>query len=347
MFDAPLLLFLVIGVALLFDFTNGAHDCANAVAPVVSTRVLSPRAAVIMAASLNLIGALLGEEVAHTLGSGVVRPEIIGSSRILVPGALTGAIVWNALTWRFGIPSSSSHALIGGLMGSAAALAGADAVNTGSVAEKVLLPLVLSPLSGFVVGFILMSVVNLLFRRVARSRAMRFFRKAQVLSCGFMALSHGLNDAQKTMGIIALALMIFGQEEVFRVPLWVKLACSLAMAAGTAVGGWSIVRTMGQKIFKLEPTHGFTAEMSAAAVIGGASLLGAPVSTTHTITACIFGVGSTIRLSAVRWGIAGNLLTAWALTLPASACVGALAALLLKFVFGEYSVISLPVSNAI
>ncbi|MDR2669439.1 MAG: inorganic phosphate transporter [Desulfovibrio sp.] len=331
MFDVPMLLIAVIAVALLFDFTNGAHDCANAVAPVVSTRVLSPRAAIVMAASLNLLGALLGEEVAHTLGSGVIRPDIIGSSRILVPGALTGAVVWNALTWRFGIPSSSSHALIGGLMGSATALSGLEAVNTVSVAQKVLLPLVLSPLSGFVAGFILMSGINLLFCRVVRSRAMRFFRRAQIVSCGCMALSHGLNDAQKTMGIIALALVVFGQEEVFRVPLWVKLACSLTMAAGTAVGGWSIVKTMGQKIFRLEPAHGFTAELSAAAVIGGASLLGAPVSTTHTITAAIFGVGSSMRLSAVRWGIAGNLLTAWALTLPASACVGASAALLLKF----------------
>jgi PiT family inorganic phosphate transporter len=334
MFDVPLLLVVVIGVALLFDFTNGAHDCANAVAPVISTRVLSPRAAVVMAASLNLLGALLGEEVAHTLGSGVVRPEIMGNSRILVPGALAGAVVWNALTWRFGIPSSSSHALIGGLMGSASALAGAEAVNTASVAEKVLLPLVLSPLSGFAAGFILMSGINLIFSRVARSRAVRFFRRAQVVSCGCMALSHGLNDAQKTMGIIALALVVFGQEEVFRVPLWVKAACSLAMEAGTAVGGWSIVKTMGQKIFRLEPAHGFTAELSAAAVIGGASLLGAPVSTTHTVTAGIFGVGSTVRLSAVRWGIAGNLLIAWALTLPASACVGALAALLLRAVCG-------------
>jgi PiT family inorganic phosphate transporter len=331
MFDPPLLLVAVIAVALLFDFTNGAHDCANAVAPVVSTRVLSPRAAVCMAASLNLLGALLGEEVAHTLGGGVIHPEIIGTSRILVPGALTGAVVWNALTWRFGIPSSSSHALIGGLMGSAAALYGTGAVNAVSVETKVLLPLVLSPLSGFVAGFILMNVINLMCRRVVRSRAMRFFRRAQIVSCGCMALSHGLNDAQKTMGVIALALVLFGQEEVFRVPLWVKLSCSLAMAAGTAMGGWSIMKTMGQKIFRLESAHGFTAELSAAAVIGGASLLGAPVSTTHTITAGIFGVGSATRLSAVRWGIAGNLLTAWALTLPASACVGASAALLIRF----------------
>ncbi|MDR1489373.1 MAG: inorganic phosphate transporter [Desulfovibrio sp.] len=335
MFEIPLLLALIIAAALIFDFTNGAHDCANAIAPAVSTRVLSPRAAVALAASLNLLGALLGEEVANTLGNGIVRPEIISESRILVLGALTGAIAWNSITWYFGIPSSSSHALIGGLIGSALAQAGTQAINLMSIFSKVLLPLFLSPLAGFCMGFFLMSLIGLIFFRIHRAFVARVFSRVQILSCAAMALSHGFNDAQKTMGVISLALLIFGEIEAFRVPLWVKLACAMAMSAGTFMGGWRIVKTMGQKIFKLEPVHGCAAELSAAAVIGCASLVGAPVSTTHTITACIFGVGSTRRLSAVRWGLAGNLLVAWLLTIPASACVGAAAFLILRLIWGQ------------
>ncbi|MDR1125470.1 MAG: inorganic phosphate transporter [Deltaproteobacteria bacterium] len=333
MFEIPLLLLVIIITALVFDFTNGAHDCANAIATVVSTKVLSPRAAVAMAAILNLTGALLGTEVAHTLGAGIVRPDIVSGSHILVLAGLIGAIFWNSFTWYFGIPSSSSHALIGGLIGAAFAHAGFDALNALSIVKKVLLPLALSPLAGFCAGVALMSLIIFVFHRVRRQTANGFFRRAQVFSAGTMALSHGLNDAQKTMGVITLALLIFGQIDSIVVPLWVKLACSLAMAAGTSVGGWKIVKTMGHKIFKLEPAHGFAAETSAALVIAGASMLGAPVSTTHTITACIFGVGSTKRLSAVRWGVAGNLLVAWVLTIPAAATVGALAFLLLDRVF--------------
>jgi PiT family inorganic phosphate transporter len=333
MFEIPFLLLVIIITALVFDFTNGAHDCANAIATVVSTKVLSPRAAVAMAAILNLTGALLGTEVAHTLGAGIVRPDIVSGSHILVLAGLVGAIFWNSFTWYFGIPSSSSHALIGGLIGAAFAHAGFDALNALSIVKKVLLPLALSPLAGFCAGVALMSLIIFVFHRVRRQTANGFFRRAQVFSAGTMALSHGLNDAQKTMGVITLALLIFGQIDSIVVPLWVKLACSLAMAAGTSVGGWKIVKTMGHKIFKLEPAHGFAAETSAALVIAGASMLGAPVSTTHTITACIFGVGSTKRLSAVRWGVAGNLLVAWVLTIPAAATVGALAFLLLDLVF--------------
>ena len=330
MFEVPLLLVLIILAALIFDFTNGAHDCANAIATVVSTKVLTPRVAVSLAAALNLLGALLGTEVALTLGSGIVRPELVMGSHILVLAALIGAIAWNSITWYFGIPSSSSHALIGGLMGAAFADAGPSALNGLSIVKKVVAPLLVSPLAGFAVGFLMMLSISIAFFRVDRRFVNRFFRKSQMVSAGVMALSHGLNDAQKTMGVITLALLIFGKIDVIHVPLWVKLACALAMAAGTAVGGWKIVKTMGHKIFKLEPVHGFAAETSAAMVIGCASAFGAPISTTHTITACIFGVGSTKRLSAVRWGIAGHLIIAWVLTIPASAAVGAVSFLILE-----------------
>ena len=322
--DLPLLLVLIVLVALVFDFTNGAHDSANAIASVVSTKVLSPRTAVIMAAVLNLAGALLGEEVAATLGKGVVNPEVVAGSQVLVLAALAGAIGWNLITWYAGLPSSSSHALIGGLVGAAVAHAGFGSLNGPSIAGKVLLPLVLAPLAGFLAGFLMMNLLKILFWRVNRHRANRLFHRLQMLSAAFMATSHGLNDAQKTMGIITLALFLFGKTDAIHVPLWVKLCCATAMACGTAMGGWKIIKTMGHKIFKLEPVYGFAAESSASLAIMGASMLGAPVSTTHTITASIFGVGSTKRLSAVHWGVAGSLLTAWVLTIPAAALLGAI-----------------------
>lgn len=322
--DLPLLLVLIVLVALAFDFTNGAHDSANAIASVVSTKVLSPRTAVIMAAVLNLAGALLGEEVAATLGKGVVNPEVVAGSQVLVLAALAGAIGWNLITWYAGLPSSSSHALIGGLVGAAVAHAGFGSLNGPSIAGKVLLPLVLAPLVGFLAGFLMMNLLKILFWRVNRHRANRLFHRLQMLSAAFMATSHGLNDAQKTMGIITLALFLFGKIDAIHVPLWVKICCATAMACGTAMGGWKIIKTMGHKIFKLEPVYGFAAESSASLAIMGASMLGAPVSTTHTITASIFGVGSTKRLSAVHWGVAGSLLTAWVLTIPAAALLGAL-----------------------
>ena len=325
MFDVPLLLALIVLVALVFDFTNGAHDCANAIATVVSTKVVTPRFAVVAAAALNLCGALLGTEVARTLGGGIVLPEVVQGSHVLVLAALTGAIAWNCITWYCGIPSSSSHALIGGLIGAAVGHGGFATLNAGGIAGKVLLPLVLSPLAGFAAGFLIMWAIYWMCARIPRGRVNAAFRRLQLLSAGFMATSHGLNDAQKTMGIVTLALLIFGKADSVDVPLWVKLSCALSMALGTAVGGWKIVRTMGHRIFKLEPVHGFAAEGAASLVISGASLIGAPVSTTHTISACIFGVGSSKRLSAVRWGVAGQMLTAWVLTLPASAIVGFLA----------------------
>ncbi|MBS5048261.1 MAG: anion permease [Desulfovibrionaceae bacterium] len=329
--DLPFLLVLIVLVALVFDFTNGAHDSANAIATVVSTKVLSPRTAVVMAAVLNLGGALLGDEVAATLGKGVVNPEVVAGSQVLVLAALVGAIGWNLITWYAGIPSSSSHALIGGLIGAAVAHAGFNSLNGPSIGEKILLPLVLSPLAGFLAGFLMMNLITLLFWHVNRHKANGLFHRLQVLSAAFMATSHGLNDAQKTMGIITLALFLFGEIDAIHVPLWVKICCATAMACGTAVGGWKIVKTMGHKIFKLEPVHGFAAETSASLVIAGASMFGAPVSTTHTITASIFGVGSTKRLSAVHWGVAGNLLIAWALTIPAAALLGGASFFLFHF----------------
>ena len=333
MFEVPLLLAVIVLVALVFDFTNGAHDCANAIATVVSTKVVTPRFAVGAAALLNLGGALLGTEVAKTLGSGIVLPHVVEGSHVLVLAALVGAIAWNCITWYYGIPSSSSHALIGGLIGAAVADEGFGALNVSGIVDKVLIPLVGSPLAGYVAGFLIMWLIYWIFGNIHRSKVNWTFRHLQLVSAGFMATSHGLNDAQKTMGIVTLALVIFGEIDSVEVPLWVKLACAGAMAMGTAVGGWKIVKTMGHRIFKLEPVHGFAAESSAALVITGASLLGAPVSTTHTISACIFGVGSTKRLSAVRWNVAGSLLISWTLTLPAAGIVGFISYKLLHFIW--------------
>ena len=322
MFEVPLLLICIVILALVFDFTNGAHDCANAVASVISTKVLTPKFAVMMAALLNLAGAMLGTAVAKTLGSGIVLPHVVEGSHVLVLAALVGAIVWNVITWYYGIPSSSSHALIGGLIGAALANQGFAALNLTGICQKVLLPLVGAPLAGYAVGFCMMWLMIWAFSRCKRKTVVKTFHHLQICSAAFMATSHGLNDAQKTMGIVTLALVIFGYLDVVEVPFWVKLSCAGAMSLGTAIGGWRIIKTMGRGIFKLEPMYGFVAESSATLVISGASLLGAPVSTTHTISSCIFGVGSTKRLSAVRWNLAGNLVMAWVLTLPAAAAVG-------------------------
>jgi PiT family inorganic phosphate transporter len=318
------LLMAIVVIALLFDFTNGAHDSANAIATIVSTKVLSPLAAVCMAGALNLLGAFLGTAVAHTIGSGIVRPEVVAGSHGVVLAALLGAIVWNLLTWYWGLPSSSSHALVGGLIGAAVAYGGWGAPSYASIAHKILLPMVLSPLAGFASGYLLMVLLSWLVRTSSPHRVNFLFKKLQILSSAFMATSHGLNDAQKTMGIIALALVTFHQIPTIHVPLWVKVCCSSAMGLGTAMGGWKIVKTMGHKIFKLEPIHGFAAETAAAAVICGASALGAPISTTHTISTTVIGVGASKRLSAVRWGIAGRLVVAWIMTIPAAAVVAAL-----------------------
>jgi PiT family inorganic phosphate transporter len=330
MLDIPVLLIVIVIVALIFDFTNGAHDCANAIATVVSTKVLTPRKAVFMAAVLNLVGAFLGNEVAHTLGKGIVNTEVVMGSQILVLAALIGAIAWNVLTWYYGLPSSSSHALIGGLIGAAITHAGFASLNGMSIFKKVILPMVLSPLVGFVVSYLVMIGLMFIFANADRRSVAQKFKKLQILSAAFMATSHGLNDAQKTMGVITLALLLFHQIDSITIPIWVTFSCASAMALGTALGGWKIIKTMGHRISKLEPTNGFAAETSASLVITGASLIGAPISTTHTITACIFGVGSAKRLSAVRWELAANLTVAWVTTIPAAGAIAAASYFLMK-----------------
>jgi inorganic phosphate transporter, PiT family len=315
------LLIAIVVVALVFDYTNGFHDTANAIATSVSTRAISPRVAVIMAAGLNLLGALIYTGVAKTVGEGLVNTDLV--TLPVVMSALIGAVVWNFTTWYFGIPSSSSQALFGGLIGAMIASAGLDGVIWSGVFEKIILPMVGSPVLGFVGAWVLMTGLIWLVRKRQQGPVNKWFRRLQPISAGFMAFSHGANDAQKTMGIITLALFSSGKIPTFEIPLWVKLACAIAMAIGTYSGGWRIIHTLGSKVIKLDPIHGFAAETAAASVIQLATHFGFPVSTTHTITAAIMGVGSTQRLSAVRWGVAGNIMTAWVLTLPAAGLVGA------------------------
>jgi PiT family inorganic phosphate transporter len=276
-----------------------------------------------MAATLNLVGALIGTHVAQTIGSGIVHPDMIKGCQALTLAGLCGAISWNLLTWYLGLPSSSSHAIIGGLIGATLTYRGSEALNSSSIFHKILMPLVLSPLGGFLAGYLMMLALSWMFCNAHPRKVNQVFRKLQILSSAFMATSHGTNDAQKTMGIITLALFVGHQIPDMTVPLWVQLSCALAMAMGTAIGGWKIIKTMGHKIFHLEAVHGFSAETSAAAVISVASSFGAPISTTHVISAAILGVGSSKRLSAVRWGIAGRMVTAWLLTIPAAGAVAA------------------------
>lgn len=324
------LLLVTVVLALLFDFSNGWHDCANAVATVVSTRVLSPVAAVLLAGVLNVAGAFFSTAVAKMIGGGIVFPDAI--THTVVAGAMGGAILWNFLTLMLGLPTSSSHALIGGLVGSAVAHGGWAVVQFNGL-QKILEAMILSPLLGFGIGFLLMVLVSWAFFRVQRGVATKIFSRLQIVSASFMAFSHGANDAQKVMGIITLALVASGQLTSSEVPTWVIVACALAMGLGTTVGGWRIIRTMGMKMVKLEPVHGFAAETAAASVLLFAAHFGLPVSTTHTITSSILGVGSTKRLSAVRWGVTSKIFSAWVFTLPGAALLGAgVYALLASFV---------------
>ncbi len=322
------LLITIVIFALLFDYTNGFHDTANSIATSVSTRALSPRVAVLMAASLNLIGALIYTGVAKTVGEGLVNTDLVTLPMVLA--ALIGAIIWNFTTWYFGIPSSSSHALFGGIIGAMIAAAGVSGVLWGGVVSKVIVPMVVSPLLGLVAAWTLMTALTWVVRRHPPAPVNRWFRVLQPISAGFMAFSHGGNDAQKTMGIITLALFASGEISTFEIPLWVKVACAVAMAAGTYSGGWRIIHTLGSKVIKLDPIHGFSAETSAASVIQLATHFGIPVSTTHIITSSIMGVGATQRLSAVRWGVAGNIVFAWVVTLPAAGIVAAITYLILN-----------------
>ncbi|MFN7145337.1 MAG: anion permease [Myxococcota bacterium] len=319
------LLVLVVAFALIFDFINGFHDTANAIATVVSTGVLRARTAVLMAAALNVVGAFLGTAVATTIGKDLLDPALV--TQPLVLAALLAAIAWNLFTWYFGIPSSSSHALVGGMLGAALVAAGQEAINPAGV-EKVVIALVVSPFFGFFAAFFGMIATYWAVRRMRPARINVVFRRLQLVSSGFMALSHGTNDAQKTMGVITMALVSYhGAYDAtarFPVPMWVVVACALAMGLGTAAGGWRIIHTMGSKIFKLRPIHGFCAETAAAAVLLVASDLGLPTSTTHCITSAIMGAGATTRLSAVSWGVTRRILWAWVLTIPACAALGAL-----------------------
>lgn len=314
------LLLLTVILALLFDFSNGWHDCANAVATVVSTRVLSPLAAVLLAGALNVAGAFFSTAVAKMIGGGIVHAEAITNT--VVAAAMGGAILWNLFTLLLGLPTSSSHALIGGLVGSAVAHGGWAVVQFNGL-RAILEAMVLSPLFGFGIGFAIMVTVSWVFFRVPRGVATKVFSRLQLLSASFMAFSHGANDAQKVMGVITLALVASGKLTSSEVPTWVIVACALAMGLGTTVGGWRIVRTLGMKIVKLEPVHGFAAETGAASVLLFTAHFGLPVSTTHTITSSILGVGSTKRLSAVRWGLTHKILSAWVFTLPGAGLLGA------------------------
>ena len=340
----------VLLAAVVFEYINGFHDAANAIATVVSTKVLTPRQAIMMAATCDLIGALIwGTAVAKTIGADIVRIEAVTMQTVLA--ALIGAIIWGLFTWSLGLPSSSSHALIGGLCGAAVASTNGDwsvlkwsvhvAKGTGIAHEglwpKVVIPMISSPMAGFLIGILIMGLLTVLLKKMRPYLIQKIFGRAQVLSSAFMGLSHGSNDAQKTMGIIALALFTgtkagsfdhlppflqFLRTPTFTIDKWVVVACALTMAAGTAGGGWRIIRTLGHKMVRLQPVHGFAAETSAGIVIQIASHLGIPVSTTHVISTSIMGVGATKRLSAVKWGVVHRIVWAWVLTLPTTALLG-------------------------
>ncbi len=316
---------LLVVLALLFDFMNGFHDAANAIATVVSTGVLKPHQAVMLAAFFNFFAiAVFQLNVATTVGKGTIEPSIV--DHYVVFGALVGAITWNLLTWYYGIPSSSSHALIGGLVGAAVAKGGTSALIASGLI-KIIIFIVLSPTLGFLFGSLMMLLVSWLFVRSHPQRIDKWFRRMQLVSASMYSLGHGGNDAQKTMGIIWMLLIVAGMvaAEDTRPPTWVIVSCYLAISAGTLFGGWRIVKTMGQRITKLRPVGGFCAETGGAMTLFMATALGIPVSTTHTITGAIVGVGSSHKMSAVRWGIAGNIVWAWVFTIPASAFVAAIA----------------------
>jgi len=314
---------IVIALAMGFNYTNGFHDAANAIATSVSTRALTPGIALGMAAVFNLCGAFIGTKVAGTVGKGIIDPPSGTVGLLIVGSALIGATSWNLLTWWKGLPSSSSHALFGGMVG--ASLAAESTVLWGGVLDKIVIPMVLSPVIGLILGYLMMATILWIFRRQHPGRTTRGFRYSQTVSAAAMALGHGLQDAGKTMGIIVLALTVGGYQKDSSIPLWVKISTALVISAGTYSGGWRIMRTLGRKIIHLDPPQGFAAEASGAAILYVAGLgFGAPISTTHTITSTIMGVGATKRLSAVRWGVARDIVTGWVLTFPGAGLVAAL-----------------------
>jgi inorganic phosphate transporter, PiT family len=321
-----ILLILVVIMALSFDFINGFHDTANAIATSVSTRALSPRTAIILASSFNLIGALSYTGVAKTIGGGITDPFKLENGLVVVLAALLAAILWNLITWYFGIPSSSSHALIGGVAGAAVGSAGFDSINAEGFIS-IVQALLISPLVAFAVGFIVIKIVSLIVANTAYHKTNSKFRTLQVLSASWQSFSHGANDAQKTMGVITIALITGGFLEQapgeFTIPLWVKISAALAMAAGTAFGGWRIIKTLGGKIMKIKPISGFSADLSSALIITIFTALKLPVSTTHVITSAILGVGASQKFSAVKWGVAGRILVTWVITLPITGLLAA------------------------
>jgi len=320
----------VILLAILFDISNGYNDAANAIATVVSTRVLKPMQAVILAVFMNILGAFLTTAVAKTIGKGIVDPKAI--TELVVASALFSGFSWNTLMTYFGLPVSASHALIGGLVGASVSYGGFKILNITGI-TKIFLSLILSPVFGIIFGFIVMTLLLKFFGTLPVNIINKYFGKLQIISASFMAFSHGSNDAQKVMGIITLSLVSGGVLHSVEVPFWVILTCALAMGLGTALGGWKVIKTMGVRMLKLEPVHGFAAETSATAVILSASHLGLPVSTTHVIATAIMGVGATKRLTAVRWGIGKKIINAWIITLPACAIFAWLTCTLLRFLF--------------
>jgi len=327
------LLVAVVVIALVFDYTNGFHDAANAVATSISTRAIPPNVALAGAAVLNVVGALISTNVAATLAKGIVESSAVTGPVMF--GGLVGAIAWNLLTWWWALPSSSSHCLVGGVAGAVIATTGLDAVKWGGILDKVLIPTVVAPVVGFAVGIVLMVVLLWVFGRGNPGALSRRFRVAQLVSASFMAFSHGSNDAQKTMGVITLALFAGGAIPTADVPLWVKLSSAVVIGLGTYSGGKRIIRTLGMRLVKLTPMHGFAAETAASAVLMTTAHFGFPVSTTHVIATSIMGVGATQRLSAVKWGLTRDIAIAWILTLPAAALIGGACAIVSKLVFGD------------
>jgi PiT family inorganic phosphate transporter len=315
---------IVIMFAMGFNYTNGFHDAANAIATSVSTRALTPRLALLIAALGNLVGSFFGAKVAGTVGKGIISPPEGMHGLAVVLAALIGAIAWNLTTWYFGIPSSSSHALIGGLVG-ATILAPHSSIFWKGIYQKVVVPMVVSPFIGLILGYLVMLAVMWIFRRGNPGRLGRGFRRAQTVSATAMAVGHGMQDAAKTMGIVVLALTTGGLHHGDRIPIWVYFLTAGVLALGTYAGGWRIIRTLGRRVIHLDPPQGFAAETTASAVLFFAAFRGLPISTTHTITSAIMGVGATKKLSAVRWGVAGNIVGAWVLTFPAAGSIAALA----------------------
>jgi PiT family inorganic phosphate transporter len=314
-------LFAVVVLALFFDFTNGFHDAANAIATTVSTRALTPRVAVVMAGLLNFAGAFISIKVATTIGKGIVNTNVVTTQVVLA--AVVGAIVWNLITWLLGLPTSSSHALIGGIAGAGIAAGGWAALQVGGVVDKVLIPSVLSVFIGIALAGALVLAILWIFRNRRQHKVNRGFRRWQVLSAAFVALTHGTNDAQKTMGVIALALLAANPGGTFHVPVWVIASSATAMAAGTYSGGWRIIRTLGRRVTHLDPYQGFGAETATAAVLFTTAHFGFPVSTTHTVSGSVLGAGAVRKFSAVRWGIVRSILVAWVVTIPAAGAVAA------------------------